>query len=1071
MTRYAELHARSAFSLLSGASLPERLVERAAELGLAGLALVDLDDVGGVVRFQRAADGVGLHTVVGATVTLVGGAELPVLVESAVGWRRLVRALSDARLECRRGSPRTPLDALGALGEPGLIALTGGPSGPVARRLGEGDLFGARRVLGELVERFGADGVLVEVWDHGQGWERRVVGELLRLARAAGVGWVPTNDVRYATREDRRVLDVMACLSAKVTLDEAGALLAPNAEWHLRSAGAMARRWRGHEGAVAALARTVEVAERCRFDVRELRPRLPELSPGSAGEDDGRLAELVWAGARERWGADGVSVAHRAQLERELGVIGRLGLAGYFLIVQDIVAFMERREILAQGRGSAANSAVCYCLGITAVDPVAMDLLFERFLSEARTDPPDIDIDIAHQDREEVLAYVYERWGRRHAGMVCEQITWRGKSAVRDVARVLGFGVEVGAALAVSVAGCEAGSAAEVLADGGAEAAGLDLGDERVGMLVDVVRRLDRVPRHRSIHVGGFVLTRGRLDEVCVIEAASMAGRTVIQWDKDDLAPVGLVKIDLLGLGVLTMLDRALKLLRERGVDVALRRLPVGDAAVFEMVGRADTVGVFQLESRAQMNALPRLRPERFYDLVVQVALIRPGPIQGQMVHPYIRRRRGQAAGSYVHPKLEPVLARTLGVPVFQEQGMRVAMVLGGLTGAQADRLRKLMGFKRAADHLEGVLGDLWAGMKANGVDEETAVRVVKQLEGFANYGFPESHAASFALLAYASAWVKRHYPAEFLAAILNAQPMGFYSVAVLVDDARRHGVEVRPIDVLVSTWDCSTEPALAGGGDGGGWAVRLGLRLVRGLSTVARDELARVAAEAPLAGLDDLVFRSSLDEGALVALARAGAFRSLWPARREALWRLLGRLRERGSPLVLRGQDDASIKLPALSLLDEVAEDLAYGGATTGPHPMSFYRRWLERQRVLPSNRLPSTPHGTPVRVAGVVVCRQRPASAKGVFFLTLHDEHGMVNVVVMPDRFEAHRQLLLTSPGLLIAGILEQEQGVFNVLAKEFQALPRPDQRARPPPASRVLSAGKRSLYSAAAARAVPT
>ncbi len=1027
---YAELHARSAFSLLEGASAPERLAARAVARGLAALAVLDRDDMGGAVRLQVAAEGSGLRIVHGATLTLEGGARLPLLVRDRTGWSNVCRLVSRARLERERGLPETTWATLGQHAE-GLVALTGTYEGPVARALAEGGEAAAARELARLRELFGDD-LVVEVTRHGLAWEHDQAARLIRLAERHGLVWVPTNDVRYADREDRVAHDVLTCLEHRVTLDEAGTRLLPNDAWHLKGPAEMARMWPDHP---EALARTLDVAARCRFDVcKDLNPVLPAYQPGAGedrGCDDTRLRELVTEGAAERYG-ERLTDAHRRQLEHELAVIARLSLAGYFLIVHDIVSWARRRGVLVQGRGSAANSAVCYCLGITAIDPIGMDLLFERFLTDNRKDPPDIDIDIAHMEREEVLQYVYARYGRRHAGMVCETITWRGKSAVRDVARVMGFDVEVGARLSAQVDRREAGDAADHLAAGGAAAAGLDPGSARVEALVDVVRRLDRLPRHRSIHVGGFVLTAEPLDHVVPIEAASMEGRTVIQWDKDDLGPVGLVKIDLLGLGILTVIGKCIDLVAQgRGEVVDLAQLPMDDPQVYEVCARADTIGLFQIESRAQMATLPRLRPDRFYDLVVQVAIIRPGPIQGDMVHPYIRRRRGEEPVTYLHPDLEPVLARTLGVPLFQEQGMKVAITMAGFTADQADRLRKIMGFKRAPDHLEGVVKDLWDGMLARGVDEGIAFRILKQLEGFAHYGFPESHAASFALLAYASAWLRHYYAPEYLAAMLNAQPMGFYSPATLITDARRHGVEVRPVDLMASRWECTLEH------DVGPPAVRLGLRMVRGLSTAAREALEEALAEGPLSSLDALVFRTRLDDRALIALAQAGAFRTMWPGRRQALWQLLGRLRERRSPLPLRTSDEAPARLMSMTVMEETRADYAFTGTSLTAHPIAFHRAWLDRRGVVPADGLAGLPDRMSVTVAGLVICRQRPESAKGVFFMTLEDEGGMTNIVVMPDLFDRHRVLLATAPALLIRGRLEQQQGVINVIGWHFERL----------------------------------
>jgi len=846
------------------------------------------------------------------------------------------------------------------------------------------------------------------------------------------------------------------------------------------------------------LRRTLEVAECCAFRIEDLEPRLPVFPVPGGGEPAAFLRALVEQGARERYG-EPVGEAERRQLEHELAIIGRLGLVDYFLIVWDIVRFARRRGILVQGRGSAANSAVCYCLGITAVDPVGMDLLFERFLSEERGEAPDIDLDIAHRDREEVLQYVYETWGRDHAAMVCESITYRGRLAVRDAARVLGYPAGTADRLSAEVDRGEASDAAARLADGGAARAGLDPADPRTRALIRAVRGMDRLPRHRSIHVGGFVLSDRPLGGVVPIEDASMEERTVIQWDKDDLEDAGLIKFDLLGLGMLTVLGDALAAVRRtRGWTLDLAGIPQDDPAVYDLLCAADTVGVFQVESRAQMNTLPRVKPRSFYDLVIEVALIRPGPIQGDMVHPFLRRRRGEEPVTYLDPRLEPVLARTLGVPLFQEQGMKVAVALAGFTPAQADRLRRAMGFKRSEPAMREVGRELEEGLERNGVPPDVRERIFQQLTAFASYGFPESHAASFALLVYASAWLKLHAPPEFYCAMLNAQPMGFYSPSTLVHDARRHGVEVRPIDLARSAWDSTLEAREGGAaigrageaagspfprpgtgsedpsplpdsGDGGSaeaaahHALRIGLRLVRGLGPAARDRLERAREEGPFASVEDVVGRTGLGEAELRSLAEAGAFRTLWPGRRAALWELLRRLRGDAGPLAprrpeiskqvvgssrlkvglyrsmvvfSRQMEGKSYPLAPLSRAERIAADYRATGLSPEGHPMEFLREALDRAGVLSAKALRERSDGEEVRVAGIAICRQRPGTARGVMFMTLEDETGFSNFVVMPDvreRFEVE----LRSPLLLVEGRVEREGDVINVLTRRIEPL----------------------------------
>jgi error-prone DNA polymerase len=1069
----------------------------------------------------------------------------------------------------------------------------------------EGDLDGACEAAAALIDIFDRR-VAIECWDHGVAEEREIVRGLIEVSRALDLPWVVTNDVHYARARDRIVHDVLSCLRYDKKLDEMGTRLRPNGEWYLKSAAQMRRRWQhAPEGIVA----TRAVAERCGFRMEQLEPTLPAfpLPPGVSADE--YLERLVIQGAQERWGTnanDGEfpTDAHRRQIEHELGMIQRLKLAGYFLIVWDIVRFARREGILCQGRGSAANSAVCYCLGITAVDPVRLGLLFERFLSEERREAPDIDIDFAHRERERVIQYVYEKYGREHAAMVCEQITYRGRSAVRDAARVLGFSVEQADRLsmlsdrfsarataealrgeslggegekgeereetveeviarafgqqmipgttattesrAVKEAAKRVGSSESRLANaepsklapkgktrltsadrprpnagyepygsvtgqetvqqnrkwedvdgrgqkrskansgttGGMETqhpeyvdpyakethnerrnpttalttsandrksplvhAGLDPADKRVRALAEIVDGLHQVPRHRSIHVGGFVLTAEPLSTVVPIEPASMPDRTVIQWEKDDLDPVGLVKIDLLGLGMLTLIQDCLLYVRQtRGVTVDLAQLDMDDQAVYDDLCAADTIGVFQVESRAQMNTLPRLKPRRFYDLVVEVAIIRPGPIQGDMVHPYLRRRAGEEPVEYPHPSLEPILARTLGVPLFQEQGMQVAIACAGFSAGEADMLRRAMGHKRSRERMAAICAKLIDGMKANGIAEETALRIYNQINAFADYGFPESHAASFALLVYASAYLKHYYAPEFTAAILNAQPMGFYAPGTLIEDAKRHGVKVRPVDVRHSRWDATLERVDDGTSAP---AVRLGVRSVRGLGSKAKEIFERSRAAGPFESIEDFARRTRFDQRTLRQLAEAGAFDGYVPdepdlrKRRAALWEVLDALRGDAGPLAPRrrssvGAASRAARLPMMSPGELTEADYRMTGISLNGHPMSHLRPLLVPNGVRSARQLVTDgKDGERIAGAGLVICRQRPGTAKGFVFLTLEDETGTVNVVVTPKRFERQALLISTTPLLLVRGTLQVEQGVVNIRAEEFRGL----------------------------------
>jgi len=1070
---FVELAARSGFSLLDGASNPEQLAERAAAIGLPALALADVFDLGGVVRFERACRETGVRPIVGAEVRvdLTVGAfpgstaadatflSLVLLCENTAGYHNLCALVTAARLDSPRGSPALSRRQLTGRTE-GLVCLMR------ARGLDPpGAGWGAAtagQAVARAIERLRnlfPDRLWLALEHHGLLEDDRACEAWLAYARTGSPPWVPVNAPRYAYPAGRLVHDVLVCLRHGVGLDEAGDLLKPNGEWYLKSGREMRARWCTGNGSPACscegcrgLARTQEIAVRCEFRVSDIRPRLPAFEVPGGRDAHEFLRGLVEQGSRERYG-NSPGEAERRQLEHELRVIRRLDLADYFLVMWDIVRFARREGILVQGRGSAANSAVCYCLGITAVDPVGLDLLFERFLSESRHEPPDIDLDIAHQERERVLQYVYERYGRAHAAMVCESITWRGKMAVRDAARVLGYPQETSDVLAAEVERSGGADAVQRLIDHGLEAAGLHPADPRTRALLRVVQGLEDLPRHRSIHVGGFVISDRPIGEIVPVERASMPDRTIIQWDKDDLDLPGFIKFDLLGLGMLTMLSDALRLVREtRGVPLDLAALPPDDPAVYDMICAADTVGVFQIESRAQMNTLPRVRPRCFYDLVIEVALIRPGPIQGDMVHPYLRRRRGEEPVTYLDPRLEPLLGRTLGVPLFQEQGMKVAIILAGFTPAQADNMRRAMGFKRSHRKMQEVERDLIAGLAANGVKPEVADKVLQYLTAFANYGFPESHSASFALLVYASAYLKRWYAPEFTCALLNAQPMGFYSPATIIHDARRHGVEVRPIDLAISEWDCTLEEGervgsrsepvsrsdemFAEGPDPHSPpALRLGLRFVHGLGPRARDRLREARGSGTFRSVEEVVARSGLGPPELRVLAEAGAFESLWPGRRDALWEVLRQSRGDAGPLALRPANRAR-RLPDMSDFECVLADYRTTGLSTGAHPVSFLRSELARRGVLSARALEQRRNGERVQVAGLVICRQRPGTAKGVMFITLEDETGFANFVVMPDLREKLRGVL-RAPLLLLEGVVEREGAVINVLVRGAEAI----------------------------------
>ncbi len=1026
MADYVELRCKSAFSFLRAASAPEDLVDRAAALGHDALALADIDGLYGAPRFYRAARQSGLRPLVGADVSLDGGqGRLLLLVKDRPGYRNLCRLITLGHAGRPKGEAAVSLDQL-AERCGGLLCLTGGVLGRALAR-GPG---AAERLLARLRDLFDPADLWLELGRHLRRDQARREPALRALAARFGLGLVATNDVRYATAAERPLHDVLLCLHHGLTLAAAGRRLPPNAEQRLKSAAEMRALF---ADLPAALANTRRVAERCRFTLDDLGYRFPDypVAPGETAFST--LHGLVQAGAR--WRYRPLEPRHMLQLDRELALIAKLELAGYFLVVWDIARFCRAEGILAQGRGSAANSAVCYALGITAVDPIGMGMLFERFLSEERGSWPDIDLDLpSGEPRERVIQYVYQRYGRHGAAMTANVISFRQRSAVREVGKVLGLDVQRLARAAALGRDREHPAARlepEALA-AGAVRAGLDPAAPRVRQALDLIGRIQHLPRHLGQHSGGMVLAAGRLDEVVPVEPASMPGRTVIQWDKDDCAGLGLIKVDLLGLGMLRALAEAVPLARAcDGVALDLAHLPQDDPQVYAMLQRADTVGVFQVESRAQMATLPRLKPRCFYDLVVEVALIRPGPIVGRMVHPYLERRAGRAPVTYPHPSLEPILQRTLGVPLFQEQIMRVAMVAAGFSAGQAEELRRAMSHKRSPERMQRMAEALRHGMAERDITGPTAEAIVESIASFALYGFPESHAASFALIVYASAYLKVHHPAAFYCALLNAWPMGFYHPATLVKDAQRRRQTVRPIDVGHSAVDCVIEP------DG---AVRLGLRFVAGLRRRAAERMAAERARRPFAGLDDLQRRCRLREDELNDLAQLGAFGSLGLRRRQALWQAAA-LETEGRGLLARLPPPADRSpLAEMDAAERTAVDLALGGATTGPHPLAHLRAGLRRRGVLPAAALGRQPDGRSVRVAGLVIIRQRPGTAKGMCFLTLEDESGLANVVITPDRYRAQRALLVGARALLVSGRLERRDGVTNVRAERLEPLAPP-------------------------------
>lgn len=1021
-TGYVELHACSSFSFLEGASNPEDLALEAARLGYPALALIDRDGVYGAPRFYRACREAGIRSLVGAALTLPQG-QLPLLVTSAAGYRNLCRLITRIQLRSAKGQGTCTLEDLAEFAS-GLVALTGGGEGPLARLLQTSPPL-AEDFLQHLQAVMGAGNVYCEIQRHWDREQERLNQMTVALAGQTGIPLLATNGVRFAARSGRLLHDVLTCIRCHTQLANAGRLLNRNAERRLKPPAEMVRLFADLPEAAR---NSLVLAERLDFTLRDLGYHFPDY-PVPAGESQiSLLRKLAHEGARRRYRP--YPERARRQIEHELNLIEKLELAGYFLIVWDIVQFCRHRDILAQGRGSAANSAVCYSLGITAVDPVGMELLFERFLSEERGEWPDIDLDLPSGDRrEQVIQYVYDRYGRHGAAMTANVITYRGKSAAREVGKAFGIPPEILDRLSrlISSWGVSSHEDDAVFVER-FKAAGLDPENRKIRQFIRLWKSIRNLPRHLGQHTGGMVICGGRLDEVVPLENARMPDRSVVQWDKDDCADLGIIKVDLLGLGMMAAIQEALKLVNVSGTEIDLAHLPANDPAVYEMMCKADTVGVFQVESRAQMATLPRLQPKCFYDLVVEVAIIRPGPIVGEMVHPYLRRREGTEAVTYPHPSLEPILKRTLGVPLFQEQLLRIAMVAAGFTGGEAEELRRALGFKRPDEAMKKVEAKLRAGLARQGITADNAETIVKYITSFALYGFPESHAASFALLAYASAYLKAHHPAEFYTALLNNQPMGFYHPASLVKDAQHRGQRVRPIDVRYSDWLCTVEADRS---------LRLGLMYVHGL----RREVGRVIeterSQHPFRSLEDLCRRTPLNKREITQLAGIGALNGFGMRRREALWQV-EQVWRRPGPLLedLPAEADPS-PLRDMTPEERLVADYTGTGITTGPHPLTLLRQRLAAAGVLSVAELSRLRDGVPAAVGGMVIVRQRPATAKGFLFLSLEDETGIANVIVRPQLFASQRLLLMSQPFLVIDGNVQNQSGVVSIKAGRIRPL----------------------------------
>jgi error-prone DNA polymerase len=1026
---YAELHAHSAYSFLDGASTPEELVEEAARLDLRALALTDHNGLYGAVRFAEAAAELDVRTVFGAELSLGSqarteqpdppGPHLLVLARGPEGYRRLSRQLAAAHLAGgEKGKPRFDLDALTEAAGRHWHILTGCRKGHVRQALSDGGPDAAQRALADLVDRFTAARVSIELTHHGHPLDDERNAVLAGIAPRFGVGVVATTGAHFAHPSRRRLAMAMGAIRARGSLDSAAGWLAPLGGSHLRSGEEMARLFAQRPDAVTAAA---ELGEQCAFGLALIAPQLPPFDVPDGHTEDSWLRQLTMTGARDRYGLPESAPQAYSQIEHELKIIAQLRFPGYFLVVHDIARFCRCNNILCQGRGSAANSAVCYALGVTAVDPVANELLFERFLSPARDGPPDIDMDIESDQREKVIQYVYDKYGRDYAAQVANVITYRGRIAVRDMARALGFSQGQQDAWSKQIShwnglGPNSNDPAPDIED-------------IPPQVVDLAAQIRNLPRHMGIHSGGMVICDRPIADVCPVEWARMENRSVLQWDKDDCAAIGLVKFDLLGLGMLSALHYAIDLLAEhKGIQVDLAKLDLSEPAVYEMLARADSVGVFQVESRAQMATLPRLKPRIFYDLVVEVALIRPGPIQGGSVHPYIRRRNGLDPVVYDHPSMEPALRKTLGVPLFQEQLMQLAVDCAGFSAAEADQLRRAMGSKRSTDRMRRLRGRFYDGMRElHGAPDEVIDRTYEKLEAFANFGFPESHALSFASLVFYSSWFKLHHPAAFCAALLRAQPMGFYSPQSLVADARRHGALVHGPDVNASLAHATLQDA--------GTQVRLGLGAVRHIGDDLAERLVdERKANGPFVSLLDLTTRLQLSVPQTEALATAGALGCFGMSRREGLWAAGAAATQRPDRLPGVGSSSHIPVLPGMSELELAAADVWATGISPDSYPTQFLRADLDALGVVPAGALGSVPDGDRVLIAGAVTHRQRPGTAQGVTFVNLEDETGMVNVLCTPGVWARHRKLANTAPALLIRGQVQNASGAITVVAERL-------------------------------------
>ena len=1037
MNNYVELHCHSNFSILDGASHPEDLVARASEIGIPALALTDHDGLYGIIPFYKACLAAGLKLVIGAEMTLNNGSHITLLAKNNRGYSNLCRLITKAQLEHRKGSPTIDKKDL-AQYSGDLICLSGCRKGEITSLIASGRTEKAHEIAREYIDIFGRASFYIELQNNLYPEDKRICHALVRLAKDLNLGYVATNNVHYATREGHRLHDVLTCIRNRTSLDKCDTLRL-NSEFHLKSSQEMTELFQEYPEAIA---NTVAIAEKCSANLDFSQYRFPDF-PLPEGETAGSyLAKLCWQKIHKKYATMNPEI--EAKVNYELNLIEKLGLSGYFLVVWDIMDYAEKNGIPAQGRGSAANSIVAYILGITKVDPIKNKLFLGRFLNEKMSSVPDIDIDVSTAHREELIQYVYEKYEREHVAMVCTYVTFQARNAIREVGKALGMPPDLIDRMAKSVSVYDAKGIEQDLA--GLEEFESYFSSAPWQQFISLCREIADFPRHLSIHNGGMIISSRTLSEIVPLEKATMPGRIVCQWDKDDIADSGLIKVDLLGLRMLSLIHEACQLAEENHkTKLDLDRLPLDDREVYDMICRGDTIGVFQVESRAQLQTLPQTKPHSIEDLTIEVALVRPGPLQGHMVHPYIRRRQHLEKVTYLHPKLKPILEETLGIILFQEQVIQVATAIADFTPGEADFLRRAMTRKKPQRAMDEMRQRFIEGAKRNGVDNDKASRIFQALEGFAEYGFCKSHAAGFALLCYQSAWLKRYYPVEFYCALLNNQPMGFYSPEVIVRDAKRHGIEVLSADINKSSDRCTIE--------GGktcpeqSQRIRLGFRYIKGMGEKAISQIMAERQSTPYVSFDDFCSRGRLARAPVENLILAGAFDSFGCQKRQLLWQLgyLEKKNPRELPLEF---GDTIVSLPDFTDLEEMKADYEVQGLSTKYHPMHALRKDIPRDSLLKSSEVAQLPSNARVRVAGYVITRQRPPTAKGFAFMTLEDEEGMLNVIIKPDVYSRYRQIFKLEPLILVQGTIQRQHEILNIIADR---LIRPhDERAKQIPSA---------------------